>query len=237
MKLLSIIIPAYNEEKRIIKTLNKIQKYLLKKKISYEIIVVDDGSKDKTIQLIKKLKDNKIIVKQNSRNRGKGYSTKKGMLAASGKYALLTDADLSTPIEELDKFLELIPKYDLVIGSRKTKESKLVVKQPFYRVLAGNVLPILVNIFVLRGIKDTQCGFKLFNTNKCKILFKKQTIEGFAFDVELMYIAKKHHLKIKEQGVYWYNDLDSKFSLFKHTIPTILDLVKVRLNDLQKKYD
>jgi dolichyl-phosphate beta-glucosyltransferase len=135
----SIILPAYNEEKRIGETLEGILEYLKKRKFTYEIIVVDDGSKDNTIKVVKKFKDDNIKVLKNDPNRGKGYSVKRGILEAKYPLVLFSDSDLATPIEELDKFLEYIDEgYDIVIASRLMKGSNIVIKQPFYRVMIGS---------------------------------------------------------------------------------------------------
>ncbi len=234
-KFLSVIIPAYNEEKRIEKTLIKILAYLKKKEAKFEIIVVDDGSTDNTINKIIKVSKDIIIIK-NPCNMGKGYSVKSGMLHCKGDYALFTDADLSTPIEEIEKFLAIIPEYDIILGSRRTKESNVVEKQTPWRIMAGNIFPFLVSFFINLKIKDTQCGFKLFNMKKSRKIFKKQKIFGFGFDVEILFLANKYNLKIKEIGVEWYNDSSSKVRLFKDSFSMLFELIKIRLNDFAKKY-
>ena len=148
-RLLTVVIPAYNEEKRIGKTIERIMSYLEKKKISYELIIVDDGSTDSTIRALKDLKIINLKVLKNLSNLGKGYSVRKGVLSCKGDYALFSDADLSTPIDELEKFFKFIPEYDIIIGSRKMQESRLIQKQPFWRVFAGNVFPIIAKIMLI----------------------------------------------------------------------------------------
>jgi len=181
---ISVVIPAYNEEKRIGRTLKAIQKYLDKKKHDYEIIVVDDGSNDKTIEVAKSFssKNKRIKILKNKENRGKGYSVKTGMLAAKKKYVLFSDADLSTPIEELEKFSKFKEKYDIIIASRALKQSNIKESQPFYRVLMGKTFNLIVNLVLFLGIHDTQCGFKLFSRKSAQEIFKKQTFERFSFD-------------------------------------------------------
>jgi dolichyl-phosphate beta-glucosyltransferase len=233
---LSIIIPAYNEEHRIQKTLEKIINYLKRKKYNYEIIIVDDGSKDNTINVIKNIKDKKIKILKNEINRGKGYSVKKGILNAKKDWILFSDADLSTPIEELDNFTKYLD-YDIIIGSRNLKESNIMIHQPFYRAYPGKIFSYLVRLITIRGIKDTQCGFKLFKKEIAHKIFNKQTIDRWGFDVELMYIAHKYKYKIKELPVIWLNDEKTKLNLFKDSTRMFLDLIKIRINDLKGLYN
>ena len=232
----SIVIPAYNEEHRILSTLEKIITFFHKYRKSFELIIIDDGSTDGTCKIVRNLGNPNVILLKNTRNRGKGFSVRKGCLAASNDYILVTDADLSTPIEELLIFDNTAAKYDLQIGSRKMPTSKLIVKQPIYRILAGNLFPILVTLLVTSKYQDTQCGFKVFNRKKTKFIFKKLSVNGFSFDVEILYIAQKYGLKIKEIGVIWVNDTRSKVSLVKHTLPMFIDLMKIRYNDFRGLY-
>lgn len=234
--MLSIIIPSYNEEKIISRTLTKIIDFLDKKDINYEIIVADDGSKDKTREIVKKFNNARLTKKR--RNKGKGYSVKQGVMLAKGDYILFSDADLSTPIEELDKFMNIINKgYDIVIASRNLKESIIPVKQPFFRRILGKTFPLLVNFIILPGFKDTQCGFKLFKKETAKKIFKKQTLNGFSFDVELLFIAKRYNYKIKEAPVTWSNALDSKVNPINDSMRMFLDILKIRLNNIKGRYD
>ena len=232
---ISIVIPAFNEEKRIGKTLKKISHYLKNKRFDYEIIIVDDGSTDKTREVVKKfLKNKKIILTKKRKNKGKGFSIREGALRAKNKLILFSDADLSTPIEELDKFLKDINKYDIIIGSRAIKGANIRIKQPTYRVLIGKIFNKIVRLLAVKRIKDTQCGFKLFKN--CKDIFKKQTIEGFGFDVELLYIAQKNGLKIKEVPVIWLNVEGSRVSALKDSIRMFCDLIKIKYNHFIGRY-
>lgn len=211
---LSIVIPAYNEEKRIKKTLETIDSYFLSKKYSYELIVVDDGSKDKTKQLILNsvsFKQGNLVLLENRQNRGKGFSVKKGFLASKGDYILFSDSDLSTPIEEFEKLLSYIKSgYDIAIGSRTIQGAQVQVHQPFYREYMGKYFNALVQFFVFEGIIDTQCGFKLFDAGIAKELALNLKIDGFAFDVELLYLARKKGYKIAEVPVIWANSPASR---------------------------
>lgn len=229
---LSIIIPAYNEEKRIEKTIQNIVSYLAEKFAdNYEIIIVDDRSKDKTVEIVKKLsrENEKIKIMVNEENYGKGYSVKKGMLNAQGKYLLFSDADLSTPIEELDKLLFWIEKgYDIAIGSRSLKDSQVIVHQPFYREMMGKIFNKLVKIWCLSDFVDTQCGFKLFNKEVAKKIFTQTKINRFAFDVEILYLAKRNGLRVKEIPVRWINSPASRVNPIFDSLKMLIDLLRIR---------
>jgi dolichyl-phosphate beta-glucosyltransferase len=235
---ISIVIPAYNEEERIVLTLNKISNYLKDKNFNYEIIVVNDGSKDKTNEIVLDFvkKHSKIRLINNPKNMGKGYSVRNGLLNANKEWILFSDADLSTPIEELDKFIRYTSRFDIIIGSRAMRKSKIVVKQPWFRAIPGKVFPLLVRMIAVRGIKDTQCGFKMFKKDCVKKILKKQTIYGWAFDAELLFIAKKLKLKIKEVPIVWKNDANSKLDPIKNSISMFLEVVKIRWNAILGKY-
>ncbi|MDR4508800.1 MAG: glycosyltransferase family 2 protein [Candidatus Brocadiaceae bacterium] len=236
---LSLIIPAYNEEKRVLPTLEKICEYLDKQQFSYEIIIIDDGSTDNTLQVIHdymRLKEH-IVVFPNRRNMGKGYSVRRGMLSAEGRYIFFTDADLSTPIEEIDKcLLYLINGYDVVIGSRSKKGADIIIRQPWYREKMGKIFNGMVNLLLFKGIIDTQCGFKGFKKDVAKKVFNRCRIHGFSFDVEALYLAQKHHYKIKEVPIRWENSALSTVSPIKHSLQMFKDLVNIRIKDYQGHY-
>jgi dolichyl-phosphate beta-glucosyltransferase len=245
---ISIIIPAYNEEKRIQKTLERIFSYMKEKKHDFEIIVVDDGSKDKTVELVelfrkknskgkKKADKNRIKILKNIKNKGKGHSVKRGMLSGEKKWLLFSDADLSTPIEEIEKFEKYIDQYLIIIASRNLKESQIKIKQPKIRSTLGKIFPFVVNLFTIRGIKDTQCGFKLFRKDVAEKIFPLQTSKRFAFDVEVLFIAKKHGYKIKEIPVIWINALGSKVDPIKDSISMFFDLIRFRFNSIMGRYN
>jgi dolichyl-phosphate beta-glucosyltransferase len=236
---LSVIIPAYNEEKRLPKNLREISDYLKKQNFESEIIVVSDGSSDRTCEIVENLKNQipnlKLICEKI--NRGKGYGVKIGMLNAKGKYRLFTDADNSTPISEIEKFWPEFEKgADIVIASRDLKGAILDPPQPLFRRFVGEVFKYLRKIIVgLWEIQDTQCGFKCFKEEAAEKTFPKCKIERFAFDPEILLIAKKMGFKIKEVPVYWKNDLQSKVK-FKSMMKMLIDLFKIRINLLRGKY-
>ncbi|MFC1690536.1 dolichyl-phosphate beta-glucosyltransferase [Nanoarchaeota archaeon] len=235
-KEISIVIPAYNEEKRIGNSLKKILSYLKKNKFNFEIIVVDDGSTDNTIKIVKKINSNIRIIKNNS-NKGKGFSVRKGILSANKQLILFSDADLSTPIEELPRLIKAIEDdYDLAIGSRAITGAKIEIHQPFYREAIGRIFNKIVQTIATWGIKDTQCGFKLFKKKTAKEIFSRLTINNFGFDVEAIFIAKKKGYKIKEIPITWINSAGSKVSPVKDSIKMFLDLFKIRIYSLLGKY-
>ena len=235
---LSVVIPAYNEEKRIISSLGKIIAFLQTKKIDYEIIVVDDGSKDNTVNIIKHVFENKIKIIANNKNRGKGYSVRSGFLSANGKYLLFSDADLSTPIEEAVKLLRAVnDNFQVAIGSRALKDSDVQVHQPIYRELMGKVFNVLVKLICFRGIKDTQCGFKLFTAKAGKEICKLQRLERFSFDVEMLFIARKKGCKISEVPIKWANDPETKVGAIKDSINMFKDLLIIRWNNFRGFYN
>jgi dolichyl-phosphate beta-glucosyltransferase len=230
---ISVIIPAYNEETRISRTLKRIIRYFNKKGHKHEIIVVDDGSTDSTIKVVKNLKNRNIKILKNKVNKGKGFSVRKGMLAGEGDYLLFTDADLSTPIEELDKFLNYTD-YDIIIGSRALKESKVTTKS--HKKLLGKAANLLINLLAVRGIKDTQCGFKLFKQKIAKQLFSRQLINRFGFDFEILFLAQKKGYSIKELPVMWVNAEGSKVKPTDY-FRTFGELLKIRINQIKGKYN
>lgn len=224
---LSLIIPAYNEELRLAETLNKILQYFETVDYNFEIIVVDDGSKDKTSDVAKSFDGIKVITQP--RNFGKGAAVRKGMLSATGDYRIFSDADLSTPIYELPKILKNLQSgYDICIGSRALDSKMIKVHQPFYREYMGKMFNKIVQFLVIKGIKDTQCGFKGFTANVAETIFSKARIDGFSFDVEILFLAKLHGFKIKEISVEWYNDDRSKLDPIKDSIRMFVEILKIR---------
>ncbi|TET84524.1 MAG: glycosyltransferase family 2 protein [Candidatus Nealsonbacteria bacterium] len=238
---LSVIIPAYNEERRIPKTLEEIDKYLRKQDYDYEILVVDDGSKDRTVEVTKGLisKIKNLIVTGYKKNRGKGYAVRFGMLEAKGDYRLFTDADNSTSIDHVEKIWPEFKKgFDIIIGSRDIKGAVLDPPQPWIRkLILGEGFKLYRKIIIgLWGIEDTQCGFKCFTKKATEKIFQKCRINRFAFDPEFLVIAKKLGYEIKEIPIYWKNDPESKVK-FKSIIKMALDLIKIRLNLIKRVYD
>lgn len=236
---LSVVIPAYNEEKRLPKTLLEIDRYLSGQSYDYEIIVVSDGSKDKTAQVAEALRPKiaNLRVIDNKENHGKGYVTRQGMTEARGQYRLFTDADNSTSIEQVAKLLPYFSQgYDIVIGSRDVKGAVVSSPQPGYRRLLGEIFNLFVQILAgLWGIWDSQCGFKAFTQEAVKDIFPRCRIDRFAFDPEILKIGKKLGYKIKESPIVWVNDPESKVN-FKSIIKMGIDLIKIRWNLILGRY-
>ena len=233
---LSVIIPAYNEQSRIADSLYEIKEYLSKQSFRSEIIVVDDGSNDLTTEIVKFIdiygkevnEHDEGVLMENIKNVGKGYSIARGMMRTSGDIVLFTDADLSTPISELEKLLVCFDQgYDVAIGSRNMKNS-LVEKKPWYRELMSGVFNLAVNVVSIRGIRDTQCGFKAYRREVAHRVAMLQRIYGFAFDVEHLYIAKKLGYKIKEVGVEWEHKDGSTLSPLNSSLTMFRDLLLIR---------
>jgi dolichyl-phosphate beta-glucosyltransferase len=229
---LSIVIPAYNEEQRLPRTIEDIERYLATKRDSYELIVVDDGSTDGTRQVMDAAaaRNQRIRLEALPENRGKGRALATGVAAAQGDVVLVTDADLSTPIEELDKLEAALDSgAGVAIGSRAVRGSRIEVPQPFYRVLMGKAFNILVQAVLLPGIWDTQCGFKLFRTDVAKPAFAALTTDGFGYDPEVLYLAKRRGVRIAEVPVIWRNSAPTKVMAIRSSLDMFKHVVRVRL--------
>ena len=233
---LSIIIPAYNEAKRLPATLVKVRAYLDTARWEFvEVVVVDDGSTDDTVQVAREAG---VRVLQNPGNRGKGYSVKHGMLEAKGEWALFTDADLSTPIGEVEKLWSALvdEPAQAAVGSRAVDRSLVGVHQPWLREAVGRVFNAVMRVVTGLPFKDTQCGFKLFQSSAGREVFSRQQLDGFGFDVEVLFIAKQLGFRSLEVPVRWDNVEGTKVSLLLG-LAAFVDLLKVRRNGLQGKYE
>ncbi|MGQ9625398.1 MAG: dolichyl-phosphate beta-glucosyltransferase [Anaerolineae bacterium] len=234
---LSIIIPAYNEEKRLPTSLEKIIAYLQGQDYTAEVIVVNDGSQDNTSAVVRSFAaSHPFISLIDNEHRGKGYAVRTGMLAGRGEYLFLCDADLSMPIEELAKFLPPgLKGYDVAIGSREVEGARRY-DEPFYRHLMGRVFNLVVRLLTVRGFQDTQCGFKCFGREAAKDIFSAQTMDGFGFDVEVLFIAQKRGYRIVEVPINWYHVANSRINPLRDTFRMFCDVVRVRLNDWKGRY-
>lgn len=233
MPRISVIIPCYNEELRLAGTLEALHAYFSRTGDDVEVIVVDDGSRDRTVKVAKSFKSTAFALRvlRMARNKGKGGAVKRGVLAAKGEYILFTDADNSTPIEELEKLLPFIATYEVVIGSRHTIGSEIVIKQPWYRVAISRAGNALIQLSIVRGIHDTQCGFKLFQRKACRDIFNRQQICGWGFDIEVLAIAQKiFHYRIKEVPVSWYDSPQSRLRPIHDAWRTLKELFRIKYN-------
>lgn len=232
---LSIVIPVYNEQERINKTLSTILNYMKRNFYNFNVIVIDDGSKDDTFKILQEFSNTykEIVLFSNRQNLGKGAAVRNGVLNADADYIYFTDADLSTPIEEIKNFIDVMNEEncDIVIGSRAVKESKILVHQPIYRELMGKIFNKLVKLLLMKDFNDTQCGAKLFRGNVAKKIFSLSKINGFAFDVEILYIAKLYGYKIKEVPIVWQHFNKSKVHPLFSSIEMFRDLFKIKFNN------
>ncbi len=228
---ISVVVPAYNEANRIPPTLERIVSYLRERHPDYEVIVVDDGSNDSTREIVQRQFDgtSQVEVVSYGGNRGKGYAIRYGMSRARGDLVVFSDADLSTPIEEIEKMLPLMEQgYDIVIGSRAHAQADIREHQPLYRELGGKLFNFMVRLVVMPDLHDTQCGFKLFRRAATLPILPHLRIDGFAFDVEILALARAAGLRIAEVPVVWINSRTSKVRMSAAS-RAYLDLLGIRL--------
>ena len=230
---LSVVVPVYNEEKKIAETVRRISAFLTLKGEPCEILVVNDGSKDRTREVLETVSKEsqglpfKFI--HSEINRGKGYASRQCILQAKGRYILLTDADLSAPIKEVDKLIHALQNgADVAIGSRAVRENGCDVRQSLSRQVSGRIFNFFVQSLVLPGIYDSQCGFKCFTNEAAQKLFQAQRLDGFSFDVEVLYLARKMDFRIAEVPVMWSQGPDSRVSLLRDSTRMIKDLFRIK---------
>jgi dolichyl-phosphate beta-glucosyltransferase len=235
---LSIVIPAHNEENRLPDTLEQLIRFLGKQTYTSEIIVVENGSQDRTYAIAQEFakKHANVRVIRNDW-RGKGLAIQQGVKQAKGEYVFMCDADLSMPVEEISKFLPpQVVNVDIAIASREAPGS-VRYNEPYYRHLTGRVFNILIRLLILPTLQDTQCGFKCIRANVARDIFPYQTLTGWAFDVELLYIARHHGYRIVEIPIDWYFNADSKISVLRDSLRMFLDLLLIRRNARRGLYD
>jgi dolichyl-phosphate beta-glucosyltransferase len=235
---LSIVIPSYNEELRLPATLKQIAAYIGGSHRSVEVIVVDDGSRDGTVAVAESFRSEipTLRVVSNGQNRGKGYSVRHGMQEAQGRIVLFTDADLSAPIEEVEKLLPAMQTNDVAIGSRAVDRSLITVHESPFREFAGIIFNKIVRLILRLPFVDTQCGFKTFRREECRLIFEQQTIERFGFDPELLYLARHHGLRSVEIPVRWGHSPATKVNMFRDSVQMFLDVFIIRWNALTGRY-
>lgn len=227
-----MIVPAYDEEVRLEPTLRRIREYLSAQTYTWTVTVVSDGSKDRTAAITESIsgEDARFHLIHYTPNRGKGYAVRKGMMEVAGEYILFTDADLAAPIEEVEKLWQAISEdVPIAIGSRPLKESRLEVRQPWHREMLGRAFNFAVQTLAVRGIKDTQCGFKLFRKDVAMDVFSRCKLNGFGFDFESLMIARDLNIAIAEVPIRWAHQEGSKVVLLRDGPRMLRELVKLRL--------
>jgi len=236
---LTIVIPAFNEERRIVGTLEAVDRYFRGQKTTREIIVVDDGSSDDTAGAVNAMREriHDLFLVRYPKNRGKGHAVKAGVERSRGEYILFADADNSTPIEEFEKFLPLLKEHQIVIGSRYIAGSNITIKQPKYRIALGRIGNFLIQVFLLDNIRDTQCGFKALRHNAAKDIFSRMKVNRFGFDIELLSIARNLRYSIREVPISWLNSSDSRVRPVKDALRTFTELLYIKANLWSGRYE
>lgn len=236
---LSVVIPAFNEQQRLAGTIDSVTSYLEKQNYTWDITVVDDGSTDDTAVIVRDRQrcSDRVRLLQAAQNRGKGYAVRIGMQHVHGLWRLFMDADNSTTIDHLDEMLPLLAdgRFDIVIGSRKARNSRTVVRQPRWKEALGDLGGLLIRTLVLPEIADSQTGFKILRNNVAERILPLLTIDRWAFDVELLAIAVQHGYRIHEAPVQWFNDIDTKVTLTSYA-GALRDVLKVRRNLKRGQY-
>jgi len=235
---LSIIIPAHNEENRLPLTLERVFAFLQEQTYTAEALVVENASADRTLQIARDFAashPNFFVIHEDLR--GKGNAVRRGILAARGQYRFICDADLSMPIEEVTKFLPpALTDFDIAIASREARGA-VRYDEPPYRHIGGRLINFFIQLFILPGLNDTQCGFKCFRAEIVPALFERQTLSGWSFDVEILYLARRQKLRVREIPIHWYFDPDSKVKAARDALRMMSDIFRIHLNAWRGKYD
>jgi glycosyltransferase involved in cell wall biosynthesis len=234
---LSIVIPAHNEENRLPDTLEQVFHFLEKQSFSSEVIIVENGSSDRTLNVAQEFAATHKNFRVMQSERGKGAAVQRGMLEAKGEYCFMCDADLSMPVEEISKFIPpTLEGFDFAIGSREAKGS-VRYNEPPYRHFGGRGINFIIQLLILPGLNDTQCGFKCFRAEVARDIFNCQTLHGWSFDIELLYVARRRGYRVKEIPIHWYHFADSKISALRDAVRMIQDIFRIRVNAWRGMYD
>jgi glycosyltransferase involved in cell wall biosynthesis len=235
---LSIIIPAHNEEIRLPRALRQVFAYLEQQPYSAEVLVIENGSSDRTLEMAHEFASrhtNLMVIHEEQA--GKGNAVRRGVLDAHGEYRFICDADLSMPIAELKKFLPpALNDFDVAIASREAPGA-VRYNEPTYRHWGGRAINLAIRFLILPGLNDTQCGFKCFRADAAEKIFRQQTLMGWSFDIELLYLARRKGMRIKEIPVQWYFDADSKVRAVRDALRMISDIFRIHINALRGRYD
>ncbi len=235
---LSLIIPAFNEEHRLPRTLDQVSKFLEQQSYSFEVLVVDNASTDNTSKIVKEFSEHHSYLHGiREPIPGKGSAVRTGMLAARGSYRFMADADLSMPIDQIPRFLPpLTENVEIAIGSREA-EGAVRFEEPIFRHLGGRGMNTMIQLLALPGLQDTQCGFKCFTARSAEDLFRSQTMTGWSFDIELLFIARRRGYRIQEIAIPWYYRQESKVNPVKDSFQMLIDLLTIRQNASRGVYD
>lgn len=225
---LSIVVPAYDEAERLGPSLRRVLDYLARRETAAEVLVVDDGSGDGTADVARGFAAEGVRLLVHAANRGKGAAVRTGLAASRGRRVLITDADLSTPIEDLELLEPHLAEADLVLGSRAVAASRITERQPFYREWMGRTFNLLVRLAGVRGVRDTQCGFKLLDGEAARRLAAAMTVDRFAYDVEMLHLAHRLGYRVREIGVRWANSPDSRVHPLFDSLSMLRDLLRMR---------
>ena len=238
LPLLSIIIPAHNEENRLPRSLEQVFAFLKQQSYEAEVLVVENGSNDRTLEIARGFAEGyKNLRVFQEAGRGKGLAVRRGMLEARGEYRFMCDADLSMPIEEVNKFLPPAQSdFDLAIATREARDS-VRYDEPIYRHLGGRLINSAIRLLILPGLQDTQCGFKCFRAEAAEQLFSRQTLDGWSFDIELLFIACRLGYRIAEVPIHWYYRTESKVSIVPDALRLLGDIFLIRANARRGIYD
>ena len=234
---LSIVIPAYNEEHRLLESLEQVFAFVQAQTYSAEVFVIENGSQDRTFEVAKSYTERYPQLRVlREKKRGKGQAVRLGMLEARGEYRFMCDADLSMPVTEINRFLPpALTEFDIAIASREAPGA-VRYNEPQYRHLGGRAVNLMIRLFALPGLHDTQCGFKCFRASVAEKLFSLQTLTGWSFDIELLYIARKHNYRIVELPIPWYFNPESKLNVVQDAARMGLDIFMIHLNALRGAY-
>ncbi len=234
---LSIVIPAYNEENRLPDTLEQVFRFLEKQTFDSEVIVVENGSSDRTFEVAQAFAKRHESFRVLQTERGKGTAVKRGMLAARGEYRFMCDADLSMPVEEIPKFIPpALNDFDIAIASREAKGS-VRFNEPRYRHVGGRGINYMIQILALPGLNDTQCGFKCFRAEVVDELFPLQTMRFWSFDIELLFIARRRGYRVRELPINWYYHPETKVNAVRDALRMITDIFRIRINAWRGRYE
>ena len=227
---LSVIIPAHNEEHRLPDTLEQVFRFLAGQAFTSEVIIVENGSVDRTFEVAQGFAQKHESIRVIQSERGKGAAVKRGMLEAQGEYRFMCDADLSMPVDEIVKFIPpALEGFDIAIASREAKGA-VRYNEPAYRHLGGRGINFIIQTLILPGLNDTQCGFKCFRADVAKDVFSHQTLQGWSFDIELLYLARKRGYRIEEVPIHWYHHPETKVSAVRDAVQMIKDIFRIRAN-------